>query len=57
MMLTPPALLGVGGPLGPPPMACTSAPTLVGMVTSALPTSTVRSPANTTLAGIAENTP
>lgn len=57
MMLAPTTLIGVCGSRWPPPMACTSAPTLVGMVTSALPTSTVRSPANTTLAGIAENTP
>ncbi len=57
MLLPPPPRHGACWSRGPPPMACTSAPTLVGMVTSALPTSTVRSPANTTLAGIAENTP
>ncbi|CKO67098.1 Uncharacterised protein [Mycobacterium tuberculosis] len=57
MMLAPTTLIGVCGSRCPPPIARTSAPTLVGRAASALPTSTVRSPVTANVAGMAENTP
>ena len=40
MMLAPTTLIGVSGSRSPPPMECTSAPTLVGIFASDLPIST-----------------
>ena len=55
MMLAPTTLIGVSGSRSPPPMECTSAPTLVGILASDLPSSTVRSPVNANVAGTAES--
>ncbi len=55
MMLAPTTLIGVSGSRSPPPMECTSAPTLVGILASDLPSSTVRSPVNAKVAGTADS--
>src|ERR1700720_1455753 len=53
MIDAPTTLIGVSGSRVPPPMECTSAPTLVGILASDLPSSTARSPVNATVPGIA----
>ena len=53
MIDAPTTLIGVSGSRSPPPMECTSAPILVGIFASDLPSSTARSPVNATVPGIA----
>ena len=55
MMLAPTTLIGVSGSRSPPPIECTSAPILVGILASDLPSSTVRSPVNAKVAGTADS--
>ena len=55
MMLAPTTLIGVSGSRSPPPMACTSAPILVGIASSDLPSNTARSPVNAKVPGTADS--
>src|SRR4029453_9066225 len=55
MIDAPTTLIGVSGSRSPPPMECTSAPILVGIFASDLPSSTARSPVNATVPGTAVN--